>query len=261
MGKKWSYNANKHSQLPHGNHIFLFKFPTNITNFSLANIWFPVSHRNEEAGWVCSWYYIFFHLHLFSLHLWWKALWYLLCFFSPSYSSGYFLSIGFFLFTKCWDFHVPKAIPWFGSLLESSIYLPFGAEHEVVIWSGSSTSFLPAYLYPPAKPMVSLRSSLVLGPSSFLKCFSPWSWQTWALPASPSTSTTVHSRSPSPAPILLPAPRVGIPQDHTLALFWRLYDLIHSNNFFYHIKSIGEISTFLTSSRSFSPDSLWNFYF
>lgn len=102
---------------------------------------------------------------------------------------------------------------------------------EVVMRCGSSTFFLPVYPYPPANPMASLQSSLVLGTSSFLKCFSPlMSTNTGLGWFSKLTLGPLHQLLFFCLPL-----SVGMPQDFTLVLFWVLYDLIHSNRLFYHI--------------------------
>lgn len=154
---------------------------------------------------------------------------YLLHFFSISYSSGYFFPTGFFLFTKCWDSRVPKVIRWLGSFLESSTYLPFDAEHEVAMWSGSSTSFLPVYPYPPKKTNGLSSFFSCIGTKFLLEVLFPLDvhrhWPCLVL-------LQRQPQSSSSAPILLLS--VGIPQDGALTLFWMSYDLIHSNNF-YHI--------------------------
>lgn len=177
----------------------------------------------------------------------------------PVVLATFFLLGSFFQFTKCWNSHVPKVIPWLGSLLESSTCFPLVQNLKR---SCEVALLLPVFLF--ILTLLQNQWSLF----SLLLCWAKFLLETlFRLDVDRRWPCLVFrqplQQSPSPALLLL-APSVGIPQDGALVLFRCLYVRIHSNNF-YHIdidsKSVGEISTFLTGSRFFPPNSLWDIYF
>ena len=139
---------------------------------------------------------------------------YLLNLFSLSYSFNYFLCTGFYMFTKCWNLHVPKVILQFGLLLELSTHLLYGDELEVVVWSGSFHFLSSCPSLPSCKSQWSLFNLLLH----------------WAQIPSGNASpqhclclVLLHPRQQlgplHQLPFFCLPPSVGIPQGHILILF------------------------------------------